>query len=166
MADYEPGGRRFESFRARQIPQIVNELRSQLLRLRCLLFDCAGFCAALGMLGEMLRREMRVAKHHLVAAPATKRHQYVEWRSTPHVTTRPGVTQIVPAKIRDFRSHERLAPRMVVRSGDGFPEVREYPSLVLSDLPMKLSLVVIRPPGLLSDIVQQLRRLLPPIYDQ
>jgi hypothetical protein len=37
---------------------------------------------------------------------------------------------------------------------------------VLSDLPMKLSLVVIRPPGLLSDIVQQLRRLLPPIYDQ
>ena len=29
-----------------------------------------------------------------------------------------------------------------------------------------LSLVIIRPPGLLSDIVQQLRRLLPPIYYQ
>jgi hypothetical protein len=70
---------------------------------------------ALPIRRQVICGQMRVSLHHLRARPAAHFLQRKERRTVLHVPTRPGVPQIVPAKVFNPHLSERRIPRLGLR---------------------------------------------------
>jgi|SRR5580765_6630899 len=87
-------------------------------------------------------------------SPNTELLQQIEWRAVLHVPARPGVSQVVPAKVLDTRTLERVVPSFRADLLDRLTSVGEHPARVLASLRLQHShcLVVERHASVVSGI--------------
>src|SRR5262245_52708645 len=77
---------------------------------------------------------MRVPPHHLVRGPATELLEHRRRSTGLDMPARPGVSQVMPAKVLDAGTLESLSPRLRVRLPHWFPSEREHVRQVLAKL--------------------------------
>src|SRR5689334_14660407 len=82
----------------------------------------------------MFRAEMRVTTNHLGTLPSAQLLQREQRRSVLHVPARPGVPQIMPAKVFDAGALERLVPCFRADLSDRLPAETEHARRMFPDL--------------------------------